>query len=404
MISKIRRVLRVLRHTHISFQFPKPIAIVQIHGDGIEILTQYVDQSSISVVDPSELNFWILLRCLVFGKFQMTGYSAEVIRAQRPRVVITFIDNDTTFYLHKSLNPSPVYIAVQNGLRHNYAYAYRSGFVDHLVKAGGKDQLSADLICTFGKGSSLLFENNIRTKTLVTGNLKNNSMELVNPKKTEYDIVFMSQHAPFDLANREETIYLNESSVSIQEFYSIESAVANFLAQYCKEHSLRFAISGKRGVDDVFEHQFFSRAIGDLPFEFLPRVDPQSSYANALNSRLAVVIDSTIGYELLSRGRKVAFLSARIIGESRRVNKERDTCFGYPNVYSDNGVFWTNNPDPDEYSRILNSLLGMTDTEWAQQIQPYTEDLMAYRPGNSEFIQMLKNAGIQATSEVIRRA
>jgi len=363
-----------------------------------------VDQSSISVVDPSELNFWILLRCLVFGKFQMTGYSAEVIRAQRPRVVITFIDNDTTFYLHKSLNPSPVYIAVQNGLRHNYAYAYRSGFVDHLVKAGGKDQLSADLICTFGKGSSLLFENNIRTKTLVTGNLKNNSMELVNPKKTEYDIVFMSQHAPFDLTNREETIYLNESSVSIQEFYRIESAVANFLAQYCKEHSLRFAISGKRGVDDVFEHQFFSRAIGDLPFEFLPRVDPQSSYANALNSRLAVVIDSTIGYELLSRGRKVAFLSARIIGESRRVNKERDTCFGYPNVYSDNGVFWTNNPDPDEYSRILNSLLGMTDTEWAQQIQPYTEDLMAYRPGNSEFIQMLKNAGIQATSEVIRRA
>jgi surface carbohydrate biosynthesis protein len=404
MISKIRRVLRVLRHTHISFQFPKPVAIVQIHGDGVEILTQYVDQSSISVVDPSELNFWILLRCLVFGKFQMTGYSAEVIRAQRPRVVITFIDNDTTFYLHKSLNPSPVYIAVQNGLRHNYAYAYRSGFVDHLVKAGGKDQLSADLICTFGKGSSLLFENNIRTKTLVTGNLKNNLMELVNPKKTEYDIVFMSQHAPFDLANREETIYLNESSVSIQEFYRIESAVANFLAQYCKEHSLRFAISGKRGVADVFEHQFFSRAIGELPFEFLPRVDPQSSYANALNSRLVVVIDSTIGYELLSRGRKVAFLSARIIGESRRVNKERDTCFGYPNAYSDNGVFWTNNPDPDEYSRILNSLLGMTDTEWAQQIQPYTEDLMAYRPGNCEFIQMLKNAGIQATSEVIRRA
>jgi hypothetical protein len=46
----------------------------------------------------------------------------------------------------------------------------------------------------------------------------------------------------------------------------------------------------------------------------------------------------------------------------------------------------------------------MTDTEWAQQIQPYTEELMAYRPGNNEFIQMLKNEGIQAASEVIRRA
>jgi surface carbohydrate biosynthesis protein len=404
MISKIRSVLRVLRRTHITFHFPRPVAIVQIHIDGSEILTQYVDLNSISVVDPSGLNFWILLRCLVRGKFHMLEYSAEVIRVQQPRVVITFIDNDTNFYLLKSLNPSPVYIAVQNGLRHNYAYAYRSGFIDHLVKAGGKDRLSADLICTFGKGSSLLFENNIRTKTLVTGNLKNNSMEIATPGKTEYDIVFMSQHAPFDLVNREETVYLNESSVSIQDFYKVEGAVANFLAQYCQEHSLRFAISGKRGVEDSFEHRFFAQAIGELPFVFLPRMDPQSSYVNAFNSRLAVVIDSTIGYELLSRGRKVAFLSTRIIGEPRSVSKDRDTCFGYPNTYSDSGVFWTNNPDPDEYSRILNSLLGMTDTEWAQQIQPYTEELMAYRTGNFEFIQMLKSEGIQVTSEVIRRA
>jgi surface carbohydrate biosynthesis protein len=111
-----------------------------------------------------------------------------------------------------------------------------------------------------------------------------------------------------------------------------------------------------------------------------------------------------MGYELLSRGRKVAFFSARIIGEPRAVSKDRDTCFGYPNPYPDNGVFWTNNPDTDEYSRILNSLLGMTDAEWAAQIQPYTDDLMAYRPGNTEFIQMLKDKGIQVTSEVVHRA
>ena len=404
MLSKFLRVLRVFRSTHISFRFPKQIDIVQIHNDGIEILAQYVDRSSVSVVDPSVFNFWILLRCLVFGKFQMMEYSAEVIRVQRPRIVITFIDNDTTFYLLKSLIPSPAYIAVQNGLRHNYAYAHRSGFVDHLVKAGGRDRLSADLICTFGKGSSLLFENNIRTKTLVTGNLKNNSMKLAEPKKIEYDIVFMSQHAPFDLANQEETIYLNESSVSIHRFYEIEGAVANFLAQYCKERSLRFAVSGKRGSEDAFELQFFSQAIGKLPFEFLPRVDPQSSYVNAFNSRLVVVIDSTIGYELLSRGRKVAFFSARVLGESRGASEDRDTCFGYPNAYSDTGVFWTNHPDPDEYSKILNSLLEMTDAEWAAQIQPYTEDLMAYLPGNSAFIQMLQSEGIPMTNEGSQRA
>jgi surface carbohydrate biosynthesis protein len=334
----------------------------------------------------------------------MQGYAVEVIKIQRPRVVITFIDNDPTFYLLKSLVASPVYIAVQNGLRHNYAYAYRSGFVDHLVSAGGKDRLVADLICTFGKGSSLFFENHIRSKTIVTGNLKNNLMELTVPTRPEYDVVFMSQHAPFDITNREETIYLNESTVSIREFYEIEGAVANFLANYCKEHSLRFAVSGKRSIEDVFEHQFFSQAIGEIPYTFLPRVDTQSSYENAFNSQLVVVIDSTIGYELLSRGRKVAFFSARIIGQPRGVNDSRDTCFGYPNAYPDRGTFWTNNPDPDEYSRILNSLLGMTAAEWAAQVEPYTEVLMAFRPGNTEFIQMLKDKGIQVTSEVVHRA
>ena len=404
MLSKFRRVLRVFRSTHISFRFPKQIDIVQIHNDGIEILAQYVNRSSISVVDPSKLNFWILLKCVFLAKFQMQGYAVEVIKSQRPRVVITFIDNDTNFFLLKQLVPSPVYIAVQNGLRHNYAYSYGDGFVDRLINAGGKNRLSADVICTFGKSSSALFEDNIRASTLVVGSLKNNLVQVSAPENLEYDIVFMSQHAPFDLTNREETIYLNQSSVSLHEFYEIESAVANFLAQYCKDHSLRFAVSGKRGVEDVFEHRFFAEAIGELPYTFLPRIDTYSSYANGFNSRLAVVVDSTMGYELLSRGRKVAFFSARIIGEPRAVSKDRDTCFGYPNPYSDNGVFWTNNPDPNQYSRILNSLLGMTDAEWAAQIQPYTDDLMAYRPGNTEFIQMLKGEGIQVTSEVVHRA
>jgi surface carbohydrate biosynthesis protein len=276
--------------------------------------------------------------------------------------------------------------------------------VDHLVNAGGKDRLVADLICTFGKGSSLFFENHIHATTLVTGNLKNNLMELDEPTRPDFDIVFMSQHAPFDITNREETIYLNDSSVSIHKFYEIEGTVAKFLAQYCADHSLRFAVSGKRGVEDVFEQEFFSKAIDKLPFIFLPRINAHSSYVNAFNAKLVVVIDSTIGYELLSRGRKVAFFSARMIGESRGGSEGRDTCFGYPNAYPDNGAFWTNNPDTDEYLRILNSLLNMSDAQWSTQIQPYTEGLMAYRPGNYEFIQMLKNEGIQVTSEVIHHA
>ena len=404
MISKIRRVYRVIRNTHISFRLLRQSPVVQIHRDGIEILTRYVDRSSISIVDPSELNFWVLFRCLLTAKFQMKSYMAAVIKTQQPRVVITFIDNDTTFYLLKSLVLGPVFIAVQNGIRNNYSYSSKGGFIDQLVKSGGRNQLKADLVCTFGKSSSIMFERFIQTKTLITGNVKNNAMEIRSAIEPKFDIVYMSQHAPFDLANREEVMHLNNASISIGKFYEIESVVAGFLAKYCQEHSLRFAVSGKRGAEYVFERRFFEKAIGENPFTFLPRTDAYSSYENGLNSRVSVVIDSTIGYELLSRGKKVAFFSARMFDPSIDQSELKDSFFGYPGSYPVSGPFWTNKTDHNDYARILDSLLHMTDTQWASQIQPYTEDLMAYRPGNSEFIQMLQGKGIPTRNERSQRA
>ena len=404
MISKFRRVFRVFRNTHISLRFPKPVDIVQIHGDGNEILAKYVDRSSISVVDPSKLNFWILLKCIFTAKFHMQGYTVEVIKIQRPRVVITFIDNDTSFYLLKSRVPSAVFIAVQNGVRNNYSYVSRDGFFDQLERFGGTGRLTADIICTFGRTSSALFERHIQTGTLITGNINNNLMEIASPIEPEFDIMFMSQHAPFDLANRQETMHLNNASIPIQKFYEIEAVVANFLAHYCQEHSLRFAVSGKRSTADTFERQFFIDAIGELPYTFLPRIDSHSSHRNGLNSRVVVVIDSTIGYELLSRGRKVAFFSARLFDLQIDPNQLKDSFFGYPSTYPDIGPFWTNRPDRNEYSRILNLLLCTSDTDWAAQIQPYNEELMAYRPGNIEFIQMLQGAGIPTRNGGSERA
>ena len=404
MLSKFLRVFRVLRNTRISFRFLKCSPIVQVHKGGLEVLSKFVEPSTIFVVDPSNLNFWILLKCLVCGKRGLIGYTEMVIRSSRPRIVITFIDNDPTFYLLKSLAPSPVYVSIQNGIRNNYAYAYRKGFVDNLVRAGGKNRLSADFICTFGKSSSLLFESYIQSNTIVTGNLKNNVMEITSSHEPEYDVVFMSQHAPFDLENRTETVYLNNARISIQKFYKIEGLVAKFLATYCEENSLRFAVSGKREIEENYEHRFFSEALGNSPFTFLPRVDTYTSYKNGFNARVTVVIDSTIGYELLSRGRRVAFFSSRMSEMEDDPSELKDSFFGYPSTYPASGPFWTNQQDSNDYSRILDSLLVMPEADWASQIRPYTEDLMAYRPDNREFIQMLKNEGIQVTSEVVRRA
>ena len=404
MFARIQRLIRALRNSKLSLAPPRRKAVVQVHQDGYDLLVRYADLKEILVVDPSRFNIWILVRCVFLRRLNMIGYTQTVIEIVKPQLVITFIDNDPSFYTLKPLIPGPSFIAVQNGLRHNYSYAHKNGLVDLFLDAKNKSILAADLICTFGNNSSMFFSRYVEAKTLVTGNLRNNDLVMTNPNTSEFDIVFMSQHAPFDVSTSSEVVYLNDSSISIQDFYKIESDVAKFLAQYCQHRSLKFAVSGKRGPEDSFESNFYATSIGGLPYTFLPRLDQTSSYENAYRAKLVVVVDSTIGYELLSRGKKVAFFSARKIGSPQDQNQNKDTCFGYPSEYSDSGPFWTNQPDTNEYTRILDDLFAYSEADWSLLHKQYTEDLMALRPGSPEFVEALKALGVASTSEVVNRA
>ena len=404
MFAKIQRLIRALRNSKLSLVPPEQKAVVQVHQDGYDLLVRYADPKKILVVDPSRFNFWILVRCVFLRRLNMIGYIQTVIEIVKPQLVITFIDNDPSFYTLKSKIAGPSYIAVQNGMKHNYSYAHKNGLIDQFLEAGSKDVLSADLICTFGNSYSRFFEKYVDSDALVTGNLRNNDLVISSPNNSDFDIVFMSQHAPFDVSTSSEFVYLNDSSISIQNFYKIESDVAKFLAQYCQDRSLKFAVSGKRGPEDSFESDFYTKAIGGLPYTFLPRLHRTSSYENAYRAKLVIVVDSTIGYELLSRGKKVAFFSARKIGSSQDHDQYRDTCFGFPSEYPDSGPFWTNQPDTNEYTRILDDLFAYSEADWSLLHKQYTEDLMALRPGSPEFIGVLKALGVASTSEVVNRA
>ena len=404
MFAKIQRLIRALRNSTLSLSLPKQAAVVQFHEDGHDLLIRFIEPEHIVVVDSTRLNFWILIRCMFLRRFSLIGYAQTVIEIVQPQVVITFIDNDPSFYTLKSKIAGPSYIAVQNGMKHNYSYAHKNGLIDRFLEAGSNDVLSADLICTFGNSYSRFFGKYVDSEALVTGNLRNNDLVISSPNNSDFDIVFMSQHAPFDVSTSSEVVYLNDSSISIQDFYKIESDVAKFLAQYCQDRSLKFAVSGKRGPEDSFESIFYTKAIGGLPYTFLPRLHRTSSYENAYRAKLVVVVDSTIGYELLSRGKKVAFFSARKIGSSKDQDQNKDTCFGYPSEYPDSGPFWTNQPDTNEYTRILEDLFAYSEADWSLLHKQYTEDLMALRPGSPEFIGALKALGVASTSEVVNRA
>jgi surface carbohydrate biosynthesis protein len=72
----------------------------------------------------------------------------------------------------------------------------------------------------------------------------------------------------------------------------------------------------------------------------------------------------------------------------------RDTNFGYPLDLPAHGNFWTNQASATELTRILDYLQGVTDEEWATEIAPYNETLMAYQPGNPVFKKLLLDLGL----------
>ena len=76
------------------------------------------------------------------------------------------------------------------------------------------------------------------------------------------------------------------------------------------------------------------------------------------------------------------------------LSQVRDTNFGYPLDLSPTGKFWTNQATPTELTRILDYLRAVTDEEWAAEIAPYNESLMAYQPGNPVFKQLLLDLGL----------
>ena len=106
-------------------------------------------------------------------------------------------------------------------------------------------------------------------------------------------------------------------------------------------------------------------------------------------------IDSTLGYEALSRKRPTASFSIRgeILGNF-------DGCkFGRPTIYKDAGPFWCNYLNAPNLNNILDFVLNVSDEDWRKVKDKYANKLMSYDKGNTKFKNIMKNLNIPLVSE-----
>ena len=105
-----------------------------------------------------------------------------------------------------------------------------------------------------------------------------------------------------------------------------------------------------------------------------------SSYDLIDNSKLTVFIDSSLGYQSLSRGNKTFALSAR-----SKYNNNPNFKFGWPAIKKNEGLFWINYFDEKKINFKLNNLYKMSHQEWNKKSQKLINSLIAHDPNNVIF-------------------
>ena len=388
-----------------SFASLKRKRVALVDASGISILNKYIPDSDLSVIDIEHLNFFAALRMLAAGKKSLFDYTVAYIKTFKPQFVFTFIDNNIDFYKFSAIFPKVKFIAIQNGLRSNYSNQMNNGFFDLLESESANNKLSAYAICVLGLNEGDKYSKYVQSKQIITGSLKNNLIDNQIEPKEHFDIVYVSQHAPFEIPNSEMKFFFGSKSITSSEFYAVEEYIVRFLVTRCNRTGQSFAVLGKRSDSSPFEREFFDSAAAPHNVRFIPRTSDASTYEFCNSASLIVTTDSTIGFEFLARGKKVAFLSARIDAIDHVLSQEvHDTDFGFPLELGTTGPFWTNAANESEFERVIGSVQSMSDAQWATAISPYNDVLMAYQPGNSAFIQMLRSEGIPMTNEGSQRA
>lgn len=389
----------------LSFALPKRQQVALVDASGISILNEYIPQKDTSIIDIEHMNVFALLRMIVAGKKSLFDYIIAYIKVFKPQFVFTFLDNNVDFYKLAAIFPKVKFIAIQNGHRANYANQSGFGFFDLLKNESAKNKLSAHSICVLGTTAGNQYTQYIQAKPVVTGSLKNNLIGNQIKPTERFDIVYVSQHAPFEIPNSEVKFFFGNKSITAEEFYAIEQKIVRFLAAHSKQTGQSFAVLGKRTDSVSYEREFFVTAASPKEVQFIPRTSETSTYEFCNSASLIVTTDSTIGYEFLARSNRVVFLSGRINAVSDELSREiHDTDFGFPLELESAGPFWTNSANESDFEQVIGSVQSMSDAQWATAISPYNDLLMAYQPGNSAFIQMLQNEGIPINNEGSQRA
>jgi surface carbohydrate biosynthesis protein len=369
-------IIHILKSLKSKFYFkPSRKNILIYDQNGEKYINTYLNKETYEILHTRKEKFslLIILICIVKLKFSLTEYIEEFIKYARPKIIITFIDNNFNYYKLK-INNNIKKIFIQNGLRtaYNDIFYYTHDKDLNIKNHLKNEKLNVDYMLVWNNDIARLYKDFIHGKCLTIGSFQNNITKKknnINNKK----ILFISNY---------------KKDYNINYIKNEKKFLLN-LRNYCLKNKIQLDILGKNIIFFKEEKHYFSQILASSHFEFIPASNNRKTYELTSKYKIIVTIESSLGYEMLSRNKKVAFFNTH-----ENIYPINTLYFGWPKKKLISGPFWTNKFHITEIRRILDYLLKINDQEWNKVIRLYSKNTINFDENNKEFVHILKKEGM----------
>jgi len=318
----------------------------------------------------------ILLKCFLKLKFSFVDYSNEFIKIAKPKLIISFLDNYSSFYLLKKTKYQRK-ILIQNASRTNEYNIFK---VDKSYKENKVDYL----FCQNNKIKKK-YEDLLGSKVFNTGSFLSNNFP-INRSKKRYDILFIST---FRKIGKNSPII--NGKITLYDYLESEKILIKNIFQFSKKYNKKLSILCTNKIhQQLSERNFFNKILGqNKNWKFINRKlgDYKEAYKIVDQANIVVGIDSTLLYESFGRGNKTVFFDVR------PSNKYLDTTrhFAWPKKFSKSGPFWISSNKFEQIENILKKNISQNDIQWKKIYKRYANSLMNFDKDNKTFYEVIKN-------------
>ena len=384
--SKLTKAFKILINAKYKFEFPSKKHTVVLDLNNSYYFVKLFEKKKTFFLDTrffdaefagtknmqNELNLLILIYSVAtyFSNPKNTllqRYIINYLKFIDPKNIVTFTDNNIFFLSLKNIFDQKNLIIFQ------YAWRTRFSFEDMYLQTKNIKpfkKFKVDYTCIWGKNSKLFYSQFIDTKYLITGSTKNNFFEYKRNLRKD-SIIFISQFRMH--------LDYNRKSLSFKKNDFKDKVIKNVL-KYCIKNNFKLKILGCAKENCEYEKNYFNNLLGKKNFIFLKRKVGLSSYKYSLNYKYFITFCSSLAYELMSRGKRVAFLpwNEQFIVKNKKIKFNES----FYSIKKKKGPMWSNSSTERETFRVLNFISKVKESSWKNIQEILVNPIVTYDKDN----------------------